>query len=54
MQVTGHRSRSVFQRYNITAADDLPHAIRVSGYVSTLLSVTDTVTTAQPSENPAR
>jgi integrase len=53
MAVTGHRSRSVFQRYNITVQDDVRLALqRVSGYVATLPSVTDAVTTPTVDEIP--
>ena len=55
MEVTGHRSRSVFSRYNITVQDDVRLAMqRVTRYVSTLPSVTGSVTIHEPSENPAQ
>ncbi len=37
MQVSGHRSRKVFQRYNITSTDDLIQAAeKLQAYRSTL------------------
>ena len=51
MKISGHRTPSVFRRYDITSGDDLPQAIdKVSAYVETLPEKPTVVPLAQAGE----
>lgn len=51
MSISGHRTASVFRRYDITADEDLPDAVmKVQGYVASLSTAMTVIPLAQASE----
>jgi hypothetical protein len=49
MTMTGHNTRSVFERYNVTSADDLDRAAdQLSDVSATAAAVTQTATFPRP------
>ena len=51
MSISGHRTASVFRRYDITADEDLRDAVvKVQGYVASLSTATTVIPLAQASE----
>ncbi len=51
MQLTGHRTRDVFERYNIVSEGDLREAAKRLGESFAGRTVTSSVTADQPSQS---
>ena len=53
MMITGHKTRDVFERYNIVSAGDLEEAAkRIDGMIVTQTTTSLTTSPIEPTRNP--